>query len=152
MSRHTAPGPRGAAAARIIAGFVNRPLGSYRRLAAYGDIVEMPISPGRRLFVLSRPSYAEHVLARNQDNYVKAFTYRPLRVFLGSGLLTSDGDTWRRHRRLVQPVFSRRQVAAFAPQMVAGPRTRTSGMSRRSRRECLPGSPRREPPCCSTTR
>jgi cytochrome P450 len=122
MSRYTAPGPRGAAAARIIAGFVNRPLRSYRGLAAYGDIVEMPISPVRRLFVLSRPAYVEHVLARNQDNYVKAFTYRPLRVLLGSGLLTSEGDTWRRHRRLIQPVFSRRQVAAFAPQIVAGAR------------------------------
>lgn len=122
MSRYTAPGPRGAAAARIIAGFAAHPLGSYRRLASYGDIVEMLIFPGRRLFVLSRPSYAEHVLARNQDNYVKAFTYRPLRIFLGTGLLTSEGDTWRRHRRLIQPVFSRRQVAGFAPQIVAGAR------------------------------
>jgi cytochrome P450 len=122
MSRYSAPGPRGVAAARVIAGFANRPLGSYRDLAAYGDIVEMPLYPGRRLFVVSRPEYAEHVLVRNQDNYVKAFTYRPLRIFLGSGLLTSEGETWRRHRRLVQPVFSRRQVLAFAPQMVGGAR------------------------------
>jgi cytochrome P450 len=120
MTRYTAPGPRGVAAARIIAGFANRPLRSYRALAAYGDIVEMPLFPARRLFVVSRPEYAEHVLAKNQDNYVKAFTYRPLRVVLGSGLLTSEGETWRRHRRLVQPVFSRRQVMEFAPQMVAG--------------------------------
>jgi cytochrome P450 len=122
MSRYSAPGPRGMTANRIIRGFANRPLDSYRRLAAYGEIVEMPLYPGRRLFVLSRPAYAEHILARNQDNYVKAFTYRPLRVFLGTGLLTSEGDTWRRHRRLVQPVFSRRHVTGFAPQMVAGAR------------------------------
>jgi cytochrome P450 len=122
MSRYSAPGPRGAAAARIIAGFANRPLDSYRRLASYGDIVEMPLYPSRRLFVVSHPLHAEYVLARNQDNYLKAFTYRPLRVFLGSGLLTSEGATWRRHRRLIQPVFARRQVMGFAPQMVDGAR------------------------------
>jgi cytochrome P450 len=122
MSRYSAPGPRGAAAARVIAGFANRPLGSYRDLAAYGDIVEMPLFPGHRFFVVSEPGYAEYILAKNQDNYVKAFTYRPLRVFLGSGLLTSEGETWRRHRRLVQPVFSRRQVMSFAPQIVAAAR------------------------------
>jgi cytochrome P450 len=122
MSRYSAPGPRGAQAARVIAGFAHRPLDSYRRLAAYGDIVEMPLYPGRRLFVVSRPAGVEHVLARNQANYVKAFTYRPLRVFLGDGLLTSEGGMWRRHRRLVQPMFSHRQVLDFAPPMVAAAR------------------------------
>jgi hypothetical protein len=32
------------------------------------------------------------VLAASQDNYVKAFTYRPLRVLIGDGLLTSEGE------------------------------------------------------------
>ena len=32
------------------------------------------------------------MLAANQDNYVKAFTYRPLRALVGNGLLTSEGD------------------------------------------------------------
>jgi len=57
------------------------------------------------------------VLAANQDNYVKAFTYRPLRALIGDGLLTSEGERWRRHRRVVQPLFSRRHVTAFGPAM-----------------------------------
>ena len=69
--------------------------------------------------MLSRPEHAEHVLAANQDNYVKAFTYRPLRALVGNGLLTSEGEVWRRHRRLVQPVFSRREVTGFGQHMTA---------------------------------
>jgi cytochrome P450 len=94
------------------------PLAGYLRLwAAYGDAIRVPISPGSSIFLLARPEYAEHVLAQNQDNYVKAFTYRPLRALIGNGLLTSEGEDWRRHRRLVQPLFARRDVRAFGPAM-----------------------------------
>jgi cytochrome P450 len=97
------------------------PLDAYLTLAArYGDTIRMPIGPRSNVFILWRPEHAEHVLATNQDNYVKAFTYRPLRALIGNGLLTSEGDDWRRHRRLIQPLFSRRDVAAFGPAMTAG--------------------------------
>lgn len=56
------------------------------------------------------------------SNYVKAFTYRPLRALVGDGLLTSEGEAWRHHRRLIQPVFSRREVAGFGPPMTAAAR------------------------------
>ena len=46
---------------------------------------------------------------------MKAFTYRPLRALIGNGLLTSEGENWRRHRRLIQPVFSRRDVRQLRP-------------------------------------
>jgi len=96
------------------------PLAGYVRLAArYGGAVRVPFAPRRWWFVLSRPEHAEHVLATNQDNYVKAFTYRPLRALVGNGLLTSEGEMWRKHRRLIQPVFSRRDVTGFGPQMTA---------------------------------
>lgn len=117
------PGPGGGQAARILAGMLGDPLAGYTRLAArYGDVVRVPFAPRRWWFVLSRPDHAEHVLAANQDNYVKAFTYRPLRALVGNGLLTSEGEVWRRHRRLIQPVFSRREVAGFGPQMTAAAR------------------------------
>ncbi len=95
----------------------------YVRLSArYGDAVQVPFAPRRSFFLLSRPEHAGHVLAANQDNYVKAFTYRPLRALVGNGLLTSEGESWRRHRRMVQPVFSRREVMGFGPHMTAAAR------------------------------
>jgi cytochrome P450 len=99
------------------------PLAGYLRLSArYGDVVRVPFAPRRSVFLLSRPEHAEHVLAANQDGYVKAFTYRPLRALVGNGLLTSEGEHWRRHRRLIQPVFSRREVTRFGPPMAAAAR------------------------------
>lgn len=96
------------------------PLACYAELRReYGDAVRVPFTSRRTFYLLSRPEHAEHVLVAHQDRYAKAFTYRALKTFFGDGLLTSEGDTWRRHRRLVQPVFGRRHVQAFAPDMVA---------------------------------
>jgi cytochrome P450 len=126
-SRYAVPGPHGMAMAAALASLARSPLDGYVQLAArYGDTIKLPYSPGHDFYLLSRPEHAEHVLAANQDNYVKAFTYRPLRALIGDGLLTSEGDRWRQHRRLIQPVFSRRQVTAFGPAMTDAARRLTA--------------------------
>jgi cytochrome P450 len=102
-------------------------LATYGALARrYGDAVRVPLTAKHTFFLLSRPEHAEHVLVQHQDRYVKAFTYRPLKAFLGDGLLTSEGSTWQRHRRLVQPVFSHRHVQSFAPAIVAATQRRAA--------------------------
>jgi len=115
-------GPRGGDAVRTLARFAaGRPLETSTSLfAKYGDTVYLPVRPWEGLYLLSRPDQAEHVLAANQDNYVKPFTYRPLRLMLGDGLVTAEDPLWRRHRRIIQPVFSSRNVASFAAEMDAG--------------------------------
>ena len=120
MGESSVAGPRvGVDAARWWARIARGPMQTYGELARrYGDAVRVPFAVRRAFFLLSRPEHAERVLVANQDNYVKSFTYRPLRAVLGDGLLTSEGETWRRHRRQVQPVFAHRHVVGFAPQMV----------------------------------
>ena len=101
------------------------PLATYRVLRReYGDTVRIPLTRNRNFYLLDRPEYAEHVLVRHQDRYVRSFTYRPLKAFLGDGLLTSEGTVWQRHRGLVQPVFSHRHVQSFAPAIVDATRNR----------------------------
>ena len=123
LDRDTArpPGPRGAEAVGTLARMASgRPLEACAGLfARYGDTVYLPVRPWPGLYIFSRPDQAEHVLAANQANYVKPFTYRPLRRMLGDGLLTAEEGTWRRHRRIIQPVFSTPNVASFAAEMDA---------------------------------
>lgn len=84
----------------------------------HGDVVRVPLPRGNQLVLTSRPELVAHVLVSNQDNYRKARTYRPLTEVLGNGLLTNEGESWAHQRRLVQPMFARRRIDAFAPAMV----------------------------------
>jgi cytochrome P450 len=121
------PGPSGVNVLRYWAQMVRDPLATYGALRReYGDTVRMPLSRRRNFFLLDRPEYVEHVLVRHQARYVRSFTYRPLKAFLGDGLLTSEGAVWERHRGLVQPVFSHRHVQSFAPAIVEATRNRVA--------------------------
>lgn len=133
MSDREPPGPRGAAALGLWASMARNPLRAYERLASrYGDTIMVPYGVGGHFYVFSRPEHFAHVLVAGQDNYTKPFTYRPLRAFLGTGLLTSEGELWRRHRRLVQPVFARRHLEPFAADMAAAARRVTDRLDRRA--------------------
>jgi cytochrome P450 len=81
------------------------------------DILERRIF-GRRLFVLNEPAAIKHVLIDNAANYQKTeITRRLLEPGLGKGLITSEGETWRQHRRAMSPAFDHRSIAAYTPIM-----------------------------------
>ncbi len=88
-------------------------------LPGHDDIISAR-APLARFMLIRNPEHARHVLLTNQDNYIKGAEYDLLAVGLGRGLVTElDEDLWRRHRRLMQPVFAKRHVDSFAPQMTA---------------------------------
>jgi cytochrome P450 len=73
----------------------------------------------RRRFIINEPHAIRHVLLDNADNYTKSeLTRRLLEPGLGRGLLTSEGETWRRHRRIMAPAFDHRSIVGYAPIMV----------------------------------
>jgi cytochrome P450 len=75
---------------------------------------------GRHRFVLSEPAAIKHVLLDNAANYQKTeIARRLLEPGLGRGLVTSEGETWRRHRRTMAPSFDHRSIAAYTPIMTA---------------------------------
>ena len=84
----------------------------------YGDIVTLRFL-GVPMCIVNRPDYIETVLVTQHNNFEKSKDYRALRRVLGNGLLTSEGEFWRRQRKLVQPAFHQFRIAAYAEVMVA---------------------------------
>lgn len=79
--------------------------------------------PFAKFVVVRSPELARHVLVNNQNNYMKSPEYDMLAVAFGRGLVTDLNDEqWQRNRRLVQPIFGKRNVDGFAPLMTAAAR------------------------------
>ncbi|MEJ7710228.1 MAG: cytochrome P450 [Pyrinomonadaceae bacterium] len=68
-------------------------------------------------FILTHPTDIEHVLQTNAQNYHKGRSYRVMRESTGDGLFVSEGEFWRKQRRLAQPAFHRHRLAGFAQTM-----------------------------------
>ena len=71
------------------------------------------------VYILSDPELIEWVLVRNYQKFLKDRVVQNSRWFFGQGLLTNEGESWLRQRRLSQPAFHRERIAAYA-QLIAG--------------------------------
>jgi cytochrome P450 len=115
------PPPRSASwleAARYVWGFTTDPVGFVRsRFDRYGDVYFVD-NPGRGLFVLRHPEHFHEVLVSRASAFGKAHdAFKQLGTVLGDGLLTSDGDDWKRQRRMVGPAFSPVRLVGYARAM-----------------------------------
>jgi cytochrome P450 len=98
------------------------------QLAAYakaraeqGNLAEFRLGPPRIGMIFNaafHPRAAHQVLAKDAQSYAKDVpVFREIAHFIGDGLLTSHGQRWRQHRRIVQPLFTRQAVAAHIDAM-----------------------------------
>ena len=78
----------------------------------YGDTFFFYMGGVRHAVLSTNPDFNQHVLQKNNKNYVKSFLQTDmLAKYVGDGLLTSNGDYWLRQRRLIQPGFHRKKIA-----------------------------------------
>lgn len=99
----------------------------------YGDVVKLPLGP-KTLHVFNRPEHARYVLADNAANYEKGIGQIHARRVIGNGLLTSEGELWRKQRKAIKPVFQAKRIsgqltaiAQEAENLVARMRERIGG-------------------------
>jgi cytochrome P450 len=115
-TRHSPPGPPGEFLLGNVRPFVRDPLGFIAACTRdYGKVVRIPYF-FRSLYLLSDPDDIESVLVSNHANFIKPAVLRMpgVRRVMGNGLVTSDGEFWRRQRRLAQPAFHRERVAGYS--------------------------------------
>ena len=76
----------------------------------YGDIVCYRAAP-EPAYLFNHPDYVRHVLLDNNRNYSKdTSSNRLFSKVIGEGLLTTEGETWRKQRRMMQPAFHHTRI------------------------------------------
>ncbi|MFD0201552.1 MULTISPECIES: cytochrome P450 [Saccharothrix] len=112
--RRTPPGPPRSATLGLLKKLVGDRLALMTSAAdRYGDAVRMAIGP-KTLYFFNHPEHAKHVLADNAANYHKGIGLVHARRALGDGLLTSEGELWRKQRKATQPAFQHKRIARQA--------------------------------------
>jgi cytochrome P450 len=81
----------------------------------HGDTYRV-FAPARNswTWVVHHPDDVKRVLVTNHRNYTKGVGIDRVRMLLGNGIMTSEGEFWRRQRRMLQPAFHRRVIQRFA--------------------------------------
>ena len=82
----------------------------------HGGMAPMRLGPLSG-YLISEPELVGQVLVTQESRYTRMTpVYEAMKDFLGDGILTTEGDDWRVHRRIVQPAFHKRQLASFTDQ------------------------------------
>jgi cytochrome P450 len=90
----------------------SKTLGEFQKLHLnYGDIIE--IKRPLRVFLINSPKALKHILHDNQDNFPKSPLYKKIEFIFGEGLLSTDGEKWRKSRSSFTPSFSGKSIGHF---------------------------------------
>src|SRR6185369_11850452 len=118
-NRGIPPGPKGSPIMGVMRDFNRDTLGFVERCRDYGDVVRTRFLWIHAYF-LYNPDDIESLLTTNAKSYRKARSLRSPFFYrlVGNGLVTSEGDFWRRQRRLAQPAFHRQRISSYGDVMV----------------------------------
>ena len=76
-----------------------------------GDVFRLKLGLKNSVVFIRNAAFAEYVLQKNQKNYTKSkIQTEDLAKYVGKGLLTSEGEHWKKQRKLIQPAFNKKQL------------------------------------------
>lgn len=82
--------------------------------AKFGDIVMIPVA-WKRYFLLFHPDQIREVLVTRAKSFqIAPHVRRVFGQWNGNSVLTTEGEMWRRQRKLVTPAFSSRRFEGYA--------------------------------------
>ncbi|MDB5227460.1 MAG: cytochrome [Bacteroidota bacterium] len=78
-----------------------------------GDTFSFKLPLNKSVVATCDPVVFKHILQLNHKNYRKDYGGNLLKLALGNGLLTSEGESWFKQRRLAQPAFYKKRLEGF---------------------------------------
>lgn len=112
------PGPRGYPLVGAALSVIKNPLRFYSQMTLdYGDISYARLGTAH-FYMVNESSLIEEFLVGQHKDCVKDAVTRSLFPLVGQGLLTSDGELWKRQRKLASPSFSPKRITAYGDVMV----------------------------------
>ena len=80
-----------------------------RHFKIFGDIYKASVY-GTSVYAIRDVEFAYHVLVENWQNFVKGQSIKRVALLLGTGLMVSKGELWKRQRRMIQPAFNHESI------------------------------------------
>jgi cytochrome P450 len=118
MNASLLQGPKGHFFWGNVPEFAGDTLTFMRDIRQYGDMARIRLGPAT-VYILNHPDPIHQVLVADSDNYNKDRRLKgAMQELAGNGLFTSDGEFWKRQRRLSQPAFHSARIANYAQTMV----------------------------------
>ncbi|MGB0122511.1 MAG: cytochrome P450 [Silvibacterium sp.] len=97
---------------------VGNPILLFEHLAAtYGRMAYYRVGPSH-IVLVNEPEFIREILINQPQNFIKERTQKRMKILLGEGLITSDGEVHRRQRRIVAPAFHRQRIQVYGSIMV----------------------------------
>lgn len=83
----------------------------------HGDAFAIRVGPAD-MAAFIHPDAVEAIYLTQRDSFVKGKGYDAIRLLVGDGVLTVEGDQWKQQRRTIQPCMNRSFLSGFATPMV----------------------------------
>ncbi|HJT85909.1 MAG TPA: cytochrome P450 [Nitrososphaeraceae archaeon] len=113
MDLNFPPGPSSIFPTNILNKFLKDPLNTLTEIAnKYGEISYFKMGV-QHVYLINNPDDIERILIYDHGNFKKGPRLQTAKRVLGEGLVTSEGETHRNQRKIIQPVFLPKMIASY---------------------------------------
>ena len=108
------PGPREIFPYSLAFKFISNPLPILKEITkSYGDISHFKFGPKLHVYLINDPYLIENILVKHNQYFVKSPGLQLAKRVIGNGLITNEGESHSKQRRMVQQAFTKDRIKIY---------------------------------------